>query len=384
MRRARPQLRGGLPPFPRQESTSSFAHMSGGMHAACYHLSSLVSSATAGPSGAGLGVPPAMSELPPLPTFTPTGGPSSGLDMLAAAALSQPTPQGVQTSDSAPVGAGTAYLHVPGPYNPAAALPPKVVKKILSLEFVEMSELRADVWPEDPVPSDTTTPPRRTARPPVIHIKIWLECYARMAAVLVSRFPEKGPELWAYKSTILNAAHSYEGSTWVAYDRMYRREMLACKDLNWSVPNSRLYNEAFTGPARMMPRCQHCLSEDHGSTGCPQHPNPVLVGWFQPPTPFSISNQQQGLASVTTPLPRTQMAEICRSFNAGQCRFAKCRYTHSCADCSGPHPALNCPRRLAPLANQGPTRPRSAKPRGTAPYSTLPAGRLPPADIGLA
>ena len=37
-------------------------------------------------------------------------------------------------------------------------------------------------------------------------------------AVLVSRFPEKGPELWAYQSTILNAAHSYEGATWVAYD----------------------------------------------------------------------------------------------------------------------------------------------------------------------
>ena len=117
-----------------------------------------------------------------------------------------------------------------------------------------MSELRTDVWPEDPAPSST---PRRPGRPPAINIKTWLECFERMAALLVSRFPEKGPELWAYQSTILNAAHSYDGATWVAHDRQYRREMLDRKDLNWSVPNSRLYNEAFTGRARIMPRCQH-------------------------------------------------------------------------------------------------------------------------------
>ena len=48
------------------------------------------------------------------------------------------------------------------PRNPAAALPPKVVKKvILVLEFVEMSELRADVLPEDPTPSDAHSTSRR-------------------------------------------------------------------------------------------------------------------------------------------------------------------------------------------------------------------------------
>ena len=138
------------------------------------------------------------------------------------------------------------------------------------------------VWPEDPAPADTPSTPRRSGRPPVTNIKTWLECFARLAAVLVSRFPEKGPELWAYQSTILNAAHSYEGVTWVAYDRQFRREMLARKDLNWSIPNSRLYNEAFTGRAKIMQRCQHCLSEDHGSTGCPQHPEPDASGVVPP------------------------------------------------------------------------------------------------------
>ena len=158
------------------------------------------------------------------------------------------TPQrgrkGLQPADAA------AQLHAPGPFNPAAALPPKVVKKILSLEFVEMSEFQADIWPEDPTPAEAPSTSRRPGRPPVITIKTWLECFARLAAVLVSRFPEKGPELWAYQSAILNAAHGYEGATWVAYDRQFRREMLARKDLNWSVPNSRLYNMRHSQAAR--------------------------------------------------------------------------------------------------------------------------------------
>lgn len=52
-------------------------------------------------------------------------------------------------------------------------------------------------------------------------------------------------------------------TNWVAYDRLFRREM---KDPNWSVINSRLYSEAFTGRAERPPQCPHCLSEDHMGT----------------------------------------------------------------------------------------------------------------------
>jgi hypothetical protein len=90
----------------------------------------------------------------------------------------------------------------PGPYNPAAALPPKVVKKIQALEFVEMSELWGDVWPEDPAQTETPSTPRRPGRPPVINIKTWLERFAQLAAVQVSQFPERGPEMWAYQSRL--------------------------------------------------------------------------------------------------------------------------------------------------------------------------------------
>ena len=145
---------------------------------------------------------------------------------------------------------------------------PRVVKRILALEYVEMSELRADIWPDEAGQQEGTGQSRRQpAKPPVNDIRVWLEWYARMAA-------------------ILKVAHAYDGSTWVSYDHQFRREMLARKDLNWSVPDARLYNEAFTGRARSIPRCPHCLSEDHTAAVCPFNPNPPIVGWLQDPKQF--------------------------------------------------------------------------------------------------
>lgn len=71
-----------------------------------------------------------------------------------------------------------------------------------------------------------------------------------MAAILTARFPLKAPELWVYQATIV---HNYEGANWVAYDRQFRRDMLAHKDLNWSSPTTRLYNEAFTWQSQVDP-----------------------------------------------------------------------------------------------------------------------------------
>ena len=152
-------------------------------------------------------VPPG-AMLPPLPVFPLGTVPSAapGLPPTSSAALVH--------LPSVPA----TVLSAPGPYNPAASLPPKVVKKVLGLEFVEMAELKADVWVDEPSTADAN-PDHRASKPLGTDIRIWLECYGRMAALLLTRFPEKVPELWAYQSTVLRAAHYYEGANWVAYDR---------------------------------------------------------------------------------------------------------------------------------------------------------------------
>ncbi len=57
------------------------------------------------------------------------------------------------------------------------------------------------------------------------------------------RFLEKTPELFAYQASIVRAGGREMGG-------QYRREALVWKDLNWSVTDSCLYNEAGPGQFR--------------------------------------------------------------------------------------------------------------------------------------
>ena len=210
--------------------------------------------------------------LPSVPIFSITAPcSSSALDVLAAAAAAtdQPNP-----------GDGGNQPHVTSsrgikPSDPVADLPNKLVKHILNLDFVDMSEVSV----EDDSLHSTGRP--HPARLPITSISQWLERFSMMAAIIVTRFPLKAPELLAYQSLIVRAQCNYEGEHWVAYDRQFRREALARRDLNWSVPDSRLYQEEFTGRALFLTRCSYCLAEDHSSTQCSRNPNrPTFPPWL--------------------------------------------------------------------------------------------------------
>ena len=188
----------------------------------------------------------------------------------------------------------------------------------------------------------------------------------RHGAILATRFPLKAPELWAYQSTIVKAVHSYEGANWVAYYHQFRRDTLARKDLNWSTPNSCLYNEAFTGRAKSIPRCPHCRCEDHVGSQCPLNLNPLVLGWLPGPQHFPI---RQNLLPARAGNPA---AEICRNYNNGRCHFTRCRYQHNCNECGGPHPAISCPRGTIRPAGEGAMR---GKGRQTPFHPYVPARR---------
>ena len=285
----------------------------------------------------------------PLPVFTPGASVPHGLSLLASVASSTLTGPSAGVEAPRQVAANpTSGLQGRGPFNPVALLWTKLVKKILDLEFVEMSDITLDDLPT-PGPGQRPLP----ARPPIQDITTWVEKFSLMAAILATRFPEKAPELFAYQASIVRTERNFEGRRSVNYDRCYRREALATKGLNWSAPNLRLYNEAFTGHARAIPRCSYCLQEDHTSQVCPRNPGRPWFGMHHEP----MGHAQRPLGS------RAQSSECCRRYNDGKCRQTAntCRYAHRCQACGGPHLQPHCPRSgqgsfarpRSPMSHQG-------------------------------
>ena len=207
-----------------------------------------------------------------------------------------------------------------------------MVRRILELEFLEMAEVSLD---PDPVSVPGRPPP--PGRLPITDISQWLERYSLMAVGYLGHSLPR--ESAGAVSMIIRAERNYEAGRWVAYDRQFRRAALARRDLDWSVSDPRLYNEAFTGRARAIPRCHFCLQDDHTSRSCPRNPEQPWLGWYpQSPWPSSPA----GHTGHAGPASR-QSADVCRRYNEGRCRHPRCRYTHSCMDCGAQHPSISCP-----------------------------------------
>eukprot|EP00731_Ephydatia_muelleri_P011099 Em0005g1685a len=246
-----------------------------------------------------------------VPTFTPQASSEGQLE--------------VPLSGLVPV----SLSHTPPSFDPIAGLPARPVKRILKFEFVEMADMLPDAWQEESQSGTDGNPMvrRLVRRAPLTEITLWLEGFARLASVLTTKHPTKSAELWAYQSAIIRATRNFEGTAWVAYDRQFRREALARKDLNWSVTNSRLNSEAFTGRAKIIPRCRYCLSETHDLRACSSNPDTGILD-HRSSSPYGNSSSK----------------DVCRNFNDGKCRYDRCKYRHVCRECFGPHPWCECSR----------------------------------------
>jgi hypothetical protein len=80
--------------------------------------------------------------------------------------------------------------HAGGPW----PLPPKIVNRLLELEYVDMSELVPDGWRyqgDDSSSSKCCHQQKRYGRGPVTDIILWEECFSSMVEVLVTAHPEK-------------------------------------------------------------------------------------------------------------------------------------------------------------------------------------------------
>ena len=80
-----------------------------------------------------------------MPVFSPGSDRNPGLGALAAAATADHPISAASTREH--LAGQTTLLHAQTGYDSTAALPSKLVTRILSLEYVEMAELLPDAWP---------------------------------------------------------------------------------------------------------------------------------------------------------------------------------------------------------------------------------------------
>ena len=82
-------------------------------------------------------------------------------------------------------------------------LPQKLVKRILNLEFIDMSELIPESWKFMEEEISYCHQNRSSHRGPVTDILLWVECYSTLVEVLSLQYPAKVRQMMAYQKTIL-------------------------------------------------------------------------------------------------------------------------------------------------------------------------------------
>ena len=173
-----------------------------------------------------------------------------------------------------------------------------------------------------------------------------------MAAILAAAYPAKAPHLFAYMRTIVRASRTFDSTAWAAYDVAFRRQAANQGSLDWGVIDTGLYNDAFAGRAKAIPRCALCLADTHNARECPDAPLTKHID--NSPIPDSKASRVGARSGAS----QSAQVEICRLFNSpggSKCRFAQCRYAHFCQLCHAPHPAAECgnkrqiPRNRSPM-----------------------------------
>lgn len=277
-----------------------------------------------------------------MPTFS--GPPGGGLDVLASAALAHVG----ESAPTAAVAAPRVSTGVAGTDTSALSdlpdfdlVPAKLIKRIWDLEYIDMAELLPESWRVEAVESSCCHA-KRPRRELILDFALWTECYATLSAILSARYPSKAPHLAAYLRIITNASRNFEGSAWASYDAAFRRQAANRRSLDWGRVHQDLYSQAFTGRARLAPRCRYCLGGTHSSADCTFAPTDSR----QPVRPAGQATLSIGRQPMTR--PQSSAVEICRLYNhsgGNQCRYPACRYAHLCSRCHRPHSAAECDKR---------------------------------------
>ena len=232
-------------------------------------------------------------------------------------------------------------------------VPAKLVRKILSGEFVDMAELLKDNMEAERRRHSSDADVMQghlgqsSARREVPDLMSWLQCFSSYAAVVCSKHPEKMRELWAYQALMISEFRRCGGRGWRLYDTAFRQHAASLESMDFSKINQGLYATTFLAYGGKGQFCQNCMLSDHTLEECALHPSrsvPVI----------RIGERTSEGSKEEVRMPRGQERRrpprgACFAWNDGRCSTPYCRFSHFCSRCgSSDHRKPQCRTRLEP------------------------------------
>lgn len=137
----------------------------------------------------------------------------------------------------------------------------------------------------------------------------WLSAFTVYCTILLSAFPWRAVEMFAYQEIIRSAQRKFAGFAWLSYNTDFPQKAASNLSINWGERDTQLYLMKFTGQAKSY--CSICGSGDHYSYGC-------FLSALRP------NNSQRAL---------------CNNFNRGaKSSQDPCPFSHRCRTYHGDHP----------------------------------------------
>ena len=119
-------------------------------------------------------------------------------------------------------------------------VPAKLVKKILSGEFIHMAELLKDNMEIErrrhPAEGESGSSIGGMGRREIPDLLSWLHCFSLYGAVVCPKYPHKAREFWAYQALIVSK-HCQCGSrvrVWHLYDSTFRQQVRSLEETDFS------------------------------------------------------------------------------------------------------------------------------------------------------
>ena len=221
-------------------------------------------------------------------------------------------------------------------------IPPRLVTRIESGEFIEMAELVPD---NSATSTATQSRPNKSQRRAISNIFEWVKCFSMYIAVVSLKQPHRVPDLLGYLILIMESHVEHAGEGWIGYDRRFREIAATKPNVVWAQIDTTLWNIAFSGKATSA-RCKFCFSLFHTSAECswaPQQGSPPSGYQHLQQTPTQPSQYSR-------PLRRRRICMLYNNEPAPGCSFPDCRFDHICCLCADDpratdkcHKAIMCP-----------------------------------------